>query len=311
MSCKKHSTDLSSIAGVCASCLRERLVRVILAEKQLQAQSVEQNHCNSNTNPTVPRPVSPYISRRKSINSANPAATVHLQRPFNKPRLSHSQSDKRFYNSPQIAINTGGCIGGSSSNSKKPTLIRFPSISNLFRSNSRNGDADSNHRVSVSTSSKPYGTGDRPSSPFWNVLPGAGARQKNKAFYADERKQLCVRDRGMSPARSSNDGGEDELSDGSSGYESAESSKQTLKKTPSSRTVRRGGGQKSVTELIFCPLVGASPNRLLSMKGKPPVDGGYSGDIRAPAVPHISYAKSFSANRSRKIADFGRADPNR
>ncbi|KAI3731924.1 hypothetical protein L1987_63117 [Smallanthus sonchifolius] len=304
MRCKKHGTDLSSIAGVCASCLRERLVRVILAEKQLQAESVSQNHCNSNTNLTVPRHVSPYISRRKSINSANPAATA--ERPINKPRLNHSQSYKRFYNSPQIAIYTGGCIGGSSSNSKKPTLIRFPSISNLFRSNSRNGDADSNHRVSVSTSSEPCGAGGRPSSvtssPFWNVLPGAGARQKNKAFYADEystiganavvRKHRCVRDRGMSPVRTSDDGGEDELSDGSSGYESAESSKETPKKTPSRQTFQRGGGRKSVTELIFCPLVGASPNRLLSMKGKPPVDGGCSGDIRTPAVPHISYAKS-------------------
>lgn len=303
MRCKKHGTDLSSTSGVCASCLRERLNRVIIAQEQLQSQSEQLNHCNSNsnTNPTVQRPVSPYLTRRKSINSVNPVTTV--QRPYNKPRLNHSISDKRFYNSPQIAFNTGvGCIGSSSSNAKKPMIIRFPSISNLFRSNSRNGDADSNPRVSASSERSGRRSSVTP-SPSWlsNVLPGAGVRQKSKSFNADGvRKQRCVRDRGMSPVRSSDD---DEVSDGSSEYRSTESCKQTPMKT----AVRRGGGQKSVTELIFRPLVRASPNRISSVKGKPPVDG----DIRAPAMPHLLYAKSFSANRSRKLADFGRSDPSR
>ncbi|KAJ0480330.1 hypothetical protein HanIR_Chr13g0630401 [Helianthus annuus] len=31
----------------------------------------------------------------------------------------------------------------------------------------------------------------------------------------------------------------------------------------------------------------------MNVKGKPPVDCGYSGNVRAPVVPHISYAKSF------------------
>ncbi|KAI3796514.1 hypothetical protein L1987_39187 [Smallanthus sonchifolius] len=326
MRCKKHSTDLSSIDGVCASCLRERLIKVILAQEQSDAQLQAQNHSNSNTNPPFPRTVSPYISHRKSDNPANPV--VGVQRPHNKPYLNHSNSDQRFYNSPQIAVNTGGCIGGTSSNKKTKSLIRFYSFSNLFRSNGRDGDTDSNHRASISTSGEPSGAAGKPtsvtSSPLWysNALPGAGSRQKNKSFHVNDssttaassgvRKQRCVRDRGMSPARSS-DGGENEFSDGSSGYESEESFKQTPKKTPSHQTGRRRGGQRSVSEMLFClsPLVRASPNRLWSMKGKPPLDGVFSGDNRLPAVPHLANAKSFCANRSRKLADFGRSGPNR
>ncbi|KAF5802057.1 putative ABI family protein [Helianthus annuus] len=79
----------------------------------------------------------------------------------------------------------------------------------------------------------------------------------------------------MSPVRT-----DDDVSDGSSANESAESCKQTPMKTQ----VRRDGRQKRVTELIFCPLVSASPHRMLNLKGKPPVDCGYSGDVRAPEL---------------------------
>ncbi|KAD4982644.1 hypothetical protein R6Q59_002264 [Mikania micrantha] len=326
MRCKKHSNDPSSITGVCASCLRERLLKVIIAQEQAEAQSLAQNDCSSITNPSLPAVVSPCINRRKSNNSVD--SVVGFQRPYIKPRLNHSLSDQRFYNSPHIAINTGSCIGRNSSNKKKQSLIRFSSFSNLFRSSGRDGDADSTHRVSVSTSGEPSGAGGKPtsvtSSPLWfsNALPGPGSRQKNKAVNVNEcstfasagvvRKQRCVRNRGMSPVRASNDG-EGEFSDGSSGYESAESFKQTPKKTPSHPTVRRRGGERSVSELIFClsPLVRASPNRLWKMKGKPPVDGGFSGDTRPPVAPHLSDAKSFCANRSRKLADYGRTRRNR
>ncbi|XP_071739664.1 uncharacterized protein [Rutidosis leptorrhynchoides] len=268
MRCKKHNTDLSSIVGVCASCLTERLSKLILAQELANANSVNQ---------------------QIDANSDH-----QQQRPYNnsKPRLHHSLSDQRFYNSPQIAINTGSCIGNTSIK-KKQNLVRFSSFSNLFRSSNRNGDAE-----------------PMTSSPVDD-------RQKNKAFYVDETstvagvvpKQRCVRNRGMSPVNS--DGGDAEFSDGSTelGSSVMESCKQTPQQTPSRQTVRRGGS-RSVSEMIFClsPLVRPSPNRLWSMKGKPPVDG---GDGRSPAAPHLAYTKSFVANRSRKLADFGRCDRNR
>lgn len=325
MRCEKHCTDLSSIAGVCASCLRQRLFRLIVAQEQVQAQSLAANSCNSDAKPALQSSASPHINRHKSENSVAPIAAA--QRPNNKPRLHHSLSDQRFYSSPQIALNTGGCIGSTSSHRKKPSLIRLASISNLFRSNNRNRDADSAHRVSVSSSKESCGAGGNPtsltSSPSWfsNALPGGDGRQKKKSCSIDEsstiaatgvvRKQRYVRDRGMSPAGSSDEGGDDEFNDGSTDYESAESCKQTPRKTPFHHTIRHGGGHKSVSELIFClsPLMRAGHNRLCNIKGKPPVD--ITGDTRAPAVPHLSYAKSFCANRSRKLADFGRSDPNR
>ncbi|MFS8022954.1 hypothetical protein Hanom_Chr16g01445641 [Helianthus anomalus] len=313
MRCKNHSTDLSSITGVCATCLRERLFTIILTQEQSQPQEIDLNRCNSNSkNPTVNRSVSPYISHRKSVN--NPVAVT--QRPYNKPRLSHSVSDRRVYSSPQIAVTTGGCIGSSSSNSKKPNFVRFPSISNLFRSSSRNGnrngdrnencnrygDADLRPRVSVSSCNGLSGGGGRPSSVTPSPSWWRGRQSSVTASNGGVPKQRCVSDRGMSPVRT-----DDDVSDGSSANESAESCKQTPMKTQA----RRGGGQKRVTELIFCPLVSASPHRMLSVKGKPLVDCGYSGDARTPVVPHISHAKSFSGNRSRKLVDFGRGDLNR
>lgn len=324
MRCEKHCTDLSSIGGVCASCLRQRLFRLIVAQEQAQAQSLPANYCNSETKPPLPSSVSPYISRQKSENSVAPIAA---QRPYTKPRLNHSLSDQRFYNSPQIVLNTGGCIGGASSHRKKQSLIKLSSVSRFFRSNNRNADADSAHRVSVSSSRESCGADGNPtsltSSPSWfsNVIPGGGGRRKKKSFNVEEsstiatngvvQKQRYVRDRGMSPAGSSDDDGDDEFNDGSTDYESAESCKQTPRKTPANHTIRQGGGRRTVSELIFClsPLVRASPHRLWNNKGKPPVDA--SGDTRTPAVPHLSYAKSFCANRSRKLADFGRSDPNR
>lgn len=64
--------------------------------------------------------------------------------------------------------------------------------------------------------------------------------------------------------------------------------------------------------LAFClsPLVRASPARNWP-------DAGYSGEIRVPASgnhcikPHLSAAASLCANRSRKMADFGRLNRNR
>ncbi|KAL1818717.1 hypothetical protein ACET3Z_013586 [Daucus carota] len=78
MRCKKHLSDCSSVAGVCASCLRERLLTII--EKQsgyedelLVEPQTEDEHRKADAiyeRVTFPRSVSPYVSRRKSDNTA-------------------------------------------------------------------------------------------------------------------------------------------------------------------------------------------------------------------------------------------------
>ncbi|MFS8005611.1 hypothetical protein Hanom_Chr13g01239381 [Helianthus anomalus] len=158
MRCKKHNSDLNSI---------------------------NDNHCNSNTNPLLPRSVSPYI-HQKLVQQQNSITTV--QKPSNKLHLNHSHSDQGFYNSPQIAVTSGGCIGDatatSSNNKKKKNLIRFSSFSNLFRSNEHDGNSYSIHGASFSTPAEPSGAAGRPtsvtSSPLWssNVRPVSDRRQK-------------------------------------------------------------------------------------------------------------------------------------
>ncbi|PWA81530.1 hypothetical protein CTI12_AA185930 [Artemisia annua] len=246
MKCRKHTTDLTSLSGVCASCLRDRLLLIIQAQEQAN---------NTSSTPS----------------DQSQSQPPQIQRPLNKPRHQHTLSEQ-----PHIAITNSGCIGHatSSSSSSKKNLIRFASFSNLFRS-SHNNQFEKNRSYPSVTSSPSI------------------------------QRRRYVRNRGVSPVRSSDCENDDEFDDESSEYESAESTscKQTPQKTPL-RRVNGGGGTGG---WIFClsPLVRArSPSRLWSMKGK----GGSDGVV----VPHLSYAKSFVANRSRKLADFGRStDPNR
>lgn len=245
MKCRKHTTDLTSLTGVCASCLRDRLLIIIQAQEQAN---------KTNSSPPSDQSQPPQI-----------------QRPLNKPRHHHTLSDQ-----PHVitASTNSGCIGhATSSSSSRKNLIRFASFSNLFRSSHNNNNKNNKSYPSVTSS------------------PSIQRRR-------------YVRNRGVSPVRSSDCENDDEFDDESSEYESAESTscKQTPQKTPLRRVNGTGTGG-----WIFClsPLVRArSPNRLWSMKGK-----GSDGGV---VVPHLSYAKSFVANRSRKLADFGRStDPNR
>ncbi|GJT50597.1 hypothetical protein Tco_0976754 [Tanacetum coccineum] len=251
MKCRKHTTDLSSLIGVCASCLRDRLLTIIQAQEQAN---------KNNTSSSTP---------------SDQSQPPQIQRPLNKPRLQHTLSNQQ-QQSHIITTTNSGCIGAtSSSSSSRKNLIRFASFSNLFRSSHINNNRNNKNKNYPSVTSSP-----------------------------SIQRRRYVRNRGVSPVRSSDCEKDGEFSDESSEYESAESTscKQTPQKTPLRRVNGGTGGW------IFClsPLVRArSPNRLWSMKGKGADGGGV-------VVPHLSYAKSFVANRSRKLADFGRStDPNR
>ncbi|KAI3697270.1 hypothetical protein L6452_30164 [Arctium lappa] len=329
MRCKKHYTDLSSTVGVCASCLREHLLSLIAAQEQ--AQNLDRNF---EKNPVFPRSVSPYISCRKSDRSAgadawprNSLRKDHHPHPPTAPRHHHSLSDQLFYRTPQVGPTTG-CHNAGGNPRNKRSFMRWLSFPKIFRSRNRNSvDTVSVPGASDSTFREQCGGGNATSSPSWfsNIIHG-GRYRKKRPVYVDEssvtaaggvvRRQHCP-DRGMSPVRNS-DGGvgdDDELYDATSGYESTESMKQTPRRTPAHLPVRRGGGGghgRTLSGLTFClsPMVRASPNRQWNQKGLP-ADGGLSGEIRAPVKPHLSYTKSFCANRSRKLADFGRPNPNR
>ncbi|KAI3743024.1 hypothetical protein L1987_60725 [Smallanthus sonchifolius] len=330
MRCKKHYTDLSSAVGVCACCLRERLLSLIAAQEEAQAQAQVQNldgkHCNSEKNPAFPRSVSPYVHNRKRNQSDgavawsdNNSRKDHHPYPLSAPRHRHSLSDQPFYTTPQIGPTSGGHNTGVDSN-KKRSFIRFLSFSNIFRSrNRKSADSVSDLRESDSTFREQCGGGNATSSPslFSSIVHGRRHRRKQPDSVDEStvsaagggavRRQAC-RDRGMSPVRNSD---VDELNNAASEYESTESWRNTPRRTPA----RRGGGgghARNLSGLTFClsPMVRASPNRQWNQKGLPP-DVVSSSEIRAPVNPHLSNTKSFHANRSRKLADFGRPNQNR
>lgn len=315
MRCKKHLSDLSSSVGVCASCLRERLFALIAAQAQAQAQAQGQarahvqqqlfheDHRKSDSNPpplVFPRSVSPYISRRKS--DTTPWQFQHNSLP--------SIPDQRFYSTPQVGPN-GTVIAAGHEPYKKKGYFRF--FSGLFRSKTEKLDSDPR----VSNFGDAYQASS--SSPSWFTTILSGRRKKqSRTFSVEEstigghRRTCRNRDRGMSPARYSDDEEDEHCNGGSSGY-SSESSKLTPRRTPAAQHSRRGKSShnRNFSGMAFClsPLVRASPSRNWNQKGMPP-EMIFSGEIRVPAKPQLSTATSFCKNRSRKLADFGRFNPN-
>lgn len=317
MRCKKHLTDQSSIVGVCASCLRERLFVLIAAQAQAQAQARAQaqaqaqaqslaleDHRKSDPQPQpllLPRSSSPYTNRRKS----DEATWNHLRQ--------HSLPDQRFYCTPLVGP-TGAIIGATPDKKKRG---RFSIFKNLFRSKSEKIDTEAR----VSTSNPRDLRAETSTSPLWfpNVI-SIRRKKPSQLFSFDQsaargRIHDHHRDRGMSPAAHSEDDGGGEECNGRSSDNSSDSS-QGWKQTPVRATpqARRGGRsihQRNVSGLAFClsPLVRASPSRSWNQKGMPP-EMSLPGEARVPVKPHLSTAASFCANRSRKLADFGRSNPN-
>ncbi|XP_058756151.1 uncharacterized protein LOC131629377 [Vicia villosa] len=316
MRCKKHITDFTSTVGVCSTCLRERLILLIQAQAQAQTQAQltratsrasDEASRNSETNPppplVFPRSVSPYVSRRKS--DYTPAWSGHGDR-----------RERLFYSTPQLGPTFyRGCTVNSNARSLKKRLSKFWVFSNLFKSRSENFESDPSCERSSSA------------SPSWfsSILP---PRRKNKnknknqtpmtteEFSVGARRRYRQSDRGMSPVRTEEFTDECDQCPSGSGYSSESSpwwKKTPSSNVPSSRRSRLGHGKSASGSGIFCmsPLVRASPNRRWNSKGLPP-EMAAATDVRNTAVkPHLSAAASFCANRSRKLADFGRVSHNR
>ncbi|TKY68833.1 hypothetical protein E2542_SST05095 [Spatholobus suberectus] len=116
MRCKKHLPDLTSTIGVCASCLRERLQPLLVAQAQAQADA--DNHHNRKPKPepepnppplNFPRSVSPYVTHRKSD--------------------CYRRRERMFYGTPQVGA--AACEDGATA--KRRPGGRFWILSNIFR----------------------------------------------------------------------------------------------------------------------------------------------------------------------------------
>ncbi|KAK8630612.1 hypothetical protein V6N13_079397 [Hibiscus sabdariffa] len=307
MRCKKHLPDLTSSVGVCSTCLRERLLELIAAQEQAQAQkalAAAADDCRKPDPPPLifPRSVSPYVSRRKSDD--NSATWIQHQRFYSTPQAG-----------PTYSATTTTYLESTRSFKKKS---RFSLFSNLFRSRSEKFNSDP-HRVNYHPDSC-----DEPSSssasPSWFATVFAVRRKKQQStkasrvegfdpFGPGDRRSCRVIDRGMSPAIDVDSG--DECDRPPSGGSPEVSPR--WKRTPTA-TRRSRAGTRNVSGLAFClsPLVWASPNRHWNQKGGLPADKSFTGESRASTMkPHLATAAGFRANRSRKLADFGRVNHNR
>ncbi|KAK9145251.1 hypothetical protein Sjap_005154 [Stephania japonica] len=301
MRCNIHPPDLSSSVGVCASCLRERLFALIAAQVRRQQAEEDRRRSDAAAHPPpliFPRSVSPYICRRSDDTSW------------------HRHADRRFYSTPQI---------GPANPPRNGKHRKFSIISSLFRS-SRSGDRDPDPdpRVSVSDCKPSTSFPSSSSSPissswFSNLIPGRRKKQSRLCNRDDAEVQAShrprhrrTRGRGMSPALT-----EEEFEDGSaaSGY-SSESSPGWRKSATVPLPRRRGAAAahgRNVSGLTFClsPLVRASPMSHWYQKDGAPPGVAFSGEIvGGSSKPRLSSAATFCANRSRKLADFGRYNYN-
>uniref|UniRef100_A0A1J3ISJ4 Uncharacterized protein n=1 Tax=Noccaea caerulescens TaxID=107243 RepID=A0A1J3ISJ4_NOCCA len=300
MRCKRHTVDLSSNFGVCASCLRERLLS--LAASAAATAAAEDNFhrqprkSNNPPHPLLifPRSVSPYVTRRKSDAGGVDSLT----------------SNRRFFTTPQVDLGYS-CKDFESNRSSKSKEGKISRFSNLFRTRSEdlysNPKSDPRSSCDVSEAS---------SSSSWSWISsilstGRSKRQPNTASYIEDviagRRPQRVFCRGMSPARDTEQEDENEPPS-----ESIEETPGISRKTPATKTPgRRKGIGKSMSGIGFClsPLVRASPNCPFKRKMRFPSEFvGNSGEITAPEKPHISAAASFCANRSKKLVDLGRVN---
>lgn len=295
MRCKRHPCEPGSV-GVCASCLRERLLALLAAQAK-EAESQREIRKPDPPPPLVfPRSVSPYTSRRST----------------NDPW--HYDHYSLFYSTPQVGPTFGGSRKGKGKGKKNG---RFSFLKSIFgSSSSRSGEIEADPRASrAQDESQPYD-----SSPSWfsAILPRGGKKKSRLFSLEDEisgcggRRSCAAMDRGMSPSANSK-GKRDvecELDDSpiGSGYSSESSTgwrkSVSLSAVPAPR--RRGAltqQSRNVSGFAFClsPLVRASPNRHHHRH-----ETVSSGEIRNANRHHLATAASLCTNRSRKLADFGR-----
>ncbi|XXG77953.1 hypothetical protein AAC387_Pa08g1999 [Persea americana] len=274
MRCKLHPLEPGTV-GVCASCLRERLLDLLAA----QARDAGSGDDRRKSDPPLifPRSVSPYINRRSV----------------------HNQHHLLIYSTPQV----GPTFSGDGNVKKKHG--RFSLFRSLFRSSARSGEMDGDHRVfGARNESLPSN-----SSPSWfSTLLPRSRKKKSRLFSLDDefsgagcRRSCPAVDRGMSPSAERKGYGDGDESPIGSGYSSESSTGRRNPATATPAQRKRGGGaqhSRNVSGFAFC----LSP--LVSHHHRP--ESGPSGEFRGANRHHWSSAASLSSNRSRKLVDFGR-----
>ncbi|XP_009392791.2 uncharacterized protein LOC103978656 [Musa acuminata AAA Group] len=299
MKCKKHPYELG--AGVCASCLRERLLALVAAQDGLAPCDYHyRNHRRTFDAPPAPpappvafpRSVSPYLPPRRSAGSS---ASHHC--------------DRRFFSTPQLGPTFGGEVDGGPSRS----YGRFSVLKALF----------GHHRQEKVEVDWGYCEGSGSRSWFSALVPGIRRKKKQpqvssaaegEALPEQTRRSCRVVGRGMSPAMEEEE--VDEI-----GY-SSESSNGWRRPTPTplrriSANTRsrhhhpRGLGGVSSFAVCLSPLMRVGPGGRHSHVAEP---AAVSSELWGPASSVRRHRRATAAGaprgldpcRSRKLADFAR-----
>lgn len=267
MKCKRHPHEQGG--GVCASCLRDRLLAL---QGAIYGTSPE-NLCRNPLPPVLfPRSVSPYASHNRLANDSDPASDSSNDR--------HRQ--RGFHHTPQIAAGER----------KRYGIRRFPLFSSIFNHHHDQG------------SDVTEASGSWLSSLIHGRRKSKKKKKKTRPISSPpppmrKMKSYAVSDRGLSPVRCG-DEADDNVSE--SGYSTASSA--TWRRQTPARHRHNGGGFAGLT-VCLSPLVRPGPT---SRRSQPP-DLAFSGELRCSANPmnsrHVSSVGggSFGPNRSRKLAD--------
>uniref|UniRef100_A0ACD5YSE1 Uncharacterized protein n=1 Tax=Avena sativa TaxID=4498 RepID=A0ACD5YSE1_AVESA len=290
MRCKRHPFQAGG--GVCATCLRDRLL--VLAAVQNDASSPPVPHPPPHpsaappatapaavTAPAFPRSVSPYVSRRKSDSSGGALR--------NHPSLL-------FFRTPQV----GPAYGGSAAleegdiGYEKRRGGKFSVLSTLF------GNHRHRHR---SEEDKDKAKERKNRSWLAGIIP----RRRKKQAPADaalppspppRRSCRVVSNRGLSPERGSQGSDEESSSPAEPPWRPSPS---PMRKTPCRR--RQTNSMPSGLAVCLSPLVRPSPGR--RHRAAQPQDS-FSSELRPSPLHSAASAASVPRCRSRKLADGGR-----
>lgn len=292
MTCKSHPSVCN--AGVCASCLRERLLALIAAQNE---SSINYNYGRWRSDPPWPLPpqpplvfhrsVSPYVAHRRSVGSD--ASPGH-------PRLHHHY--QWFFSTPQVGPTfsaASGCdrlreIDGGRTQ-------RFSILRTLF------GHRRSEEAENALGAPKISASG----SWFSALIRGRWKKKKKSQLWSAAEEEAPPPWRaprscrtvksGMSPAMENED---------VSGYSSDEWRRSNLR--PKRQFAANHGVVGAVSGFSIClsPPVSFGPEARRSQ----PAESGFSGVLRSPGnlIQHrnLPVGAALARNRSRKLVDLGR-----
>lgn len=285
MRCKKHPYQPGG--GVCATCLRDRLL-VLAASQNGDAPSPPEPAQPPPPEPIAfPRSVSPYVSRRKSDISAG---------------VGRHHPSLLFFRTPQVGPAYGGGSGALEEGDigyeyEKRRAGKFSVLATLFGHHHHHRSEDMLHQQGAKERKK--------QSWFAGIMPRRRRKQATAAATSPpsappRRSCRVVSNRGLSPERDSHGSGEESSSPAAD--PPWRPSPPPMRKAPCRR--RQTNSMPSGFAVCLSPLVRPSPGRR-HRHVQPPDPGNFSCELR-PSPLHSLSAAPVTRCRSRKLADGGR-----